>query len=102
MMKQIRLPMAKHATNSHRLNEIWKADGLEFKEVTQVLGTNWDTEPDTLSIDPRYVTEGHIEGLATKRQVLRLTARLYDPPLAYYRRYSLLGNYYSRTRGADE
>jgi hypothetical protein len=79
MMNQIRLPMAKWATNSHRLKEICKADGLEFKVVTQVLGTDWDTESDTFSMDPRDVT-GHVEGPATKRQVLRVTARFYDHP----------------------
>jgi hypothetical protein len=34
MMNQIRQPMAKWATNSHRFKEVWKADCLEFKEVT--------------------------------------------------------------------
>jgi hypothetical protein len=30
-------------------------------------------------MDPRDVTEGHAEGPATKRQILRVTARFYDP-----------------------
>jgi hypothetical protein len=79
VMNQIRLPMAKCVTNSHRLKEVWNANCLEFKEVTQVLGTDWDTESDTLSMDPRDITEGHVEGPATKRQVLRITARFCDP-----------------------
>jgi hypothetical protein len=61
------------------LKEVWKADDLEWKGGTQVLGIGWDTESNTLSIDPRDVTEGHAEGPATKRQILQVTARFYDP-----------------------
>jgi hypothetical protein len=79
LMNQIRLPMAKWATSSPTLKEMRKDDDLEYKVVTQVLGIGWDTESDTFSIDPTDTTEGHAKGPTTKRQILQLTARLYDP-----------------------
>jgi hypothetical protein len=55
--------MAKWATNSHLLKEVWKADDLEFKVATEVLGIGWETESDTLSLEPREVTEVHADAL---------------------------------------
>jgi hypothetical protein len=52
LMNQIQLPMAKWATNSPMLKEVWKPEDLECKVVTQVLGIGWNTESDTLSTDP--------------------------------------------------
>jgi hypothetical protein len=53
LMNKIRLPMAKWATSSPMLKEVWKADDLECKVVTEVLGIGWDTESDTLHKPPR-------------------------------------------------
>jgi len=36
LMNQIRLPMAKWATNSKLLKELWRTDGVDFKEVTNL------------------------------------------------------------------
>ena len=38
LMNQIRLPKTKWATNSKHLHEVWRTDGLVYKEVTQTLG----------------------------------------------------------------
>jgi hypothetical protein len=61
------------------LKKVWKADDLEFKVTTEVLGLGWDTESDTLSFGPREVSEGHVEGPTTKRKIVRVTAGFYDP-----------------------
>jgi hypothetical protein len=79
LTNQIRLPMAKWATNSKRLKEVWKTEGVAFKEVTHTLGIDWDTEFDTFSMDPQDVTGDYVEGPTTKRQVLQITARFYNP-----------------------
>ena len=40
-MNQIRLPMAKWATNSEKLKEIWRTEGVDLKEITQTLEIEW-------------------------------------------------------------
>jgi len=79
LMNQIRLPMAKWATNSKHLKEVWRTEGVNFKEETQPLGIDWDTKSDTFSMEPRDVAGEYVEGPTTKRQVLQATARFYDP-----------------------
>jgi hypothetical protein len=37
-MNKIYLPMAKWATNSKTLKEVWRKDDVVLKEVTQTLG----------------------------------------------------------------
>jgi hypothetical protein len=44
-----------------RLEAVWKAEDLDCKVVTQVLGTGWDTESDTLSMEPRAATGGTLK-----------------------------------------
>jgi len=43
LMNQIRLPMAKWATNSKQLKDVWRTDGVDFKGVTQTIGIDWNT-----------------------------------------------------------
>jgi len=78
LMNRIRLPIAKWPTNSTHLKDVWRAEGVNFKEVTQTLGIDWDTESDTFSMEPRDVSGEYVEGPNTKRQVLQPTARFYD------------------------
>jgi hypothetical protein len=78
MMNQIRLPMAKWTTISKHLKEVWRTEGVDFK-VTQTLGIDWDTKAYTFLMDPRDVTGEYVEGPTTKRQVLQIMARFYDP-----------------------
>jgi hypothetical protein len=82
--------MAKWATNSKHLKEVWRTEGVDFKEVTQTLGIDWDTKADTFLMDPRDVTGEYVKGPTTKRQVLRTTARFYDP-LGLLSRVSVIG-----------
>jgi hypothetical protein len=79
LMKTIKLPMAKWATNCEELKAIWKAEGQEIQETTQALGIDWNTESDKLSVDPRDILDEAIQGPVTKRQLLQTTARFYDP-----------------------
>jgi len=79
LMNRIFLPMAKWATNSKYLKEAWWKECVFFKEVTQTLGVDCDTESDTFSMEPRDVTDEYVEGPTTKRQILQATARFYDP-----------------------
>jgi hypothetical protein len=46
---------------------------------TQVLGVDWDTQSDTLHIDHTDITLALSERPATKRKVLQVTSRFYDP-----------------------
>jgi len=52
-------------------------------------------------MDPRDVIGEYVKGPTTKRQVLQAIARFYDP-LVLLVPYMSLGNYYSRTRGAED
>jgi hypothetical protein len=57
LMKTIKLPTDKWATNSEELKEIWKAEGQDIRGMTQALGIDWYTEPDTLSVDSRDILD---------------------------------------------
>jgi hypothetical protein len=78
-MKTIKLPMAKWATSCEELKGIWKAEGQEIQRMTQALGVDWNTESDTLSVDPKNILDNTTKGPATKRKLLQTTARFYDP-----------------------
>jgi len=59
-MNRIRLPMAKWETNSKHLKDVWRTECVDFKEVTQTLGIDCDTESDTFSMDPRDVSGEYV------------------------------------------
>jgi hypothetical protein len=79
LMKTLKLPMAKWATNSEELKVIWKAEGKPIPQITQALGIDWNTESDTLSVDSGDILDKTTAGPITKRQLLQTTARFYDP-----------------------
>jgi hypothetical protein len=79
LLKQIRLPTAKRASNSELVKEIWRTERRELKSETGVLGVTWNTGSDSLLFDYQDITDGLKEEPATKRQVLRATAKFYDP-----------------------
>jgi len=56
-MKTIKLPLAKWATSSEELKKNWKAAGQEIQRTTQALGVDWNTETDTLLVDPRDILD---------------------------------------------
>jgi hypothetical protein len=90
LMKVIKFPLAKWASNSEELKAIWRAEGQEIELQTQVLGVNWNTETDCFSIDPEAITNKLPEGPTTKRQLLQATARFYNP-LGLYSPVSVVG-----------
>jgi len=79
LMKTIKLPMAKWATSCEELKEIWKAECQEIQRAMLALGVDWNTESDTLSVDPTDILDKTAQGPATKRQLLQTTARFYGP-----------------------
>jgi hypothetical protein len=62
LMKTIKLPMARWATSCEELKEIWKMEGQEIQRTTQSLGVDWNTETDTLSMDPRDISDKKHKG----------------------------------------
>jgi hypothetical protein len=78
LMKTIRLPMDKWSTNSEDLKEVWKAEGQEVLGTTQVLGIDWNTESDTLWVDPSNTLDNPTKRPITKRRLLQMTAKFYD------------------------
>jgi len=65
------------STNCQELRDYAKPDGvLESKHVVNVLGTQWDTESDTLSYKCKVY---ECSDIVTKREVVKIAASLYDP-----------------------
>ena len=79
LMRQFSFQMGKWASNSEVLRDIWISSCTKTKDVTQVLGVNWDTRSDTLLIDHRSVLEKAQAGPFTKRRLLQAISRFYDP-----------------------
>ena len=100
-MNQIHLPMAKWATNSKHLKEVWRTDGVDFKEVTRALGIVWNTELATISMDPLMSSANTLKALPLTAKSCKLRPDSTNPwaccPL-----YRSFGNYYFRTRSADD
>jgi hypothetical protein len=90
LMKLISFPLAKWASNSDQLKAIWKAEGQDTEVRTQVLGVNWNTETDCFLFDPEVISKKLPEGPITKRRLLQITARFYDP-LRLYSPVSVVG-----------
>jgi hypothetical protein len=83
LMKTIKLPVAKWATNSDELKGIWKAEGQEIQRTTQALGVDWNTESDMLSVDPIDILEKTTDGPATKRVTSNDRAVLRPPGVIF-------------------
>jgi hypothetical protein len=79
LMNTVHLPMCRWATNSTHLQDIWWTQGLSLQTETQVLGMDWEAQSDTIHIDHTDITRTLPERPATKRQVLQVTSRFYDP-----------------------
>lgn len=79
LLKHIRLPLSKWASNSMPLKGIWNAEGVDHRRETSVLGVNWNTEEDYLTFDFQHILDNLVEEHGSKRNVLRGTARFYDP-----------------------
>jgi Pao retrotransposon peptidase. len=79
LMKQLSLPMAKWATNSTQLTDIWHAERRQVTLETHVLGVPWNTATDELSLAQPDINDGMTFVTTTKRQLLKATSRFYDP-----------------------
>jgi len=82
-MNTIHLPRCKWATNSTHLQDNWWSQGLPLQVETQVLGVELDTQSDTIHIDHTDITEALPERPATKRQILQVTSRFYNPLILF-------------------
>lgn len=81
---QARMVLAKWTSNSAALQEKFRADGVcdQASESTlkaKVLGIGWDKEQDTLAINFDNVLNDLPTAAKTKRAVLQLSARVFDP-----------------------
>ena len=100
LMNQIGLPMAKWATNSKHLKEVWRNDGVDFKVVTQHLESTGSP-----NLTPQWILE---MSPANTLKALPLRGKPYKlrpdstTPWAYYPLYRSLGNYYFWTRGTED
>ena len=96
-MNQILLPMAKWATKYKHLKDVWRTECVDFKEVTQTLGTpNWTYSQWKSVMSPANTLKAlPLRGISCKLRSDFMT------PWAYYPMYRSLGNYYFRTRGAE-
>jgi len=98
----VHLPMYKLATKSTHLQDIWRTQGFPLQTETQVLGMDWETQSDTIHLDHTDFSRALPERPATKRQVLQVTSRFYDPlelfsPVALVRKF-IFQNTWKRTR----
>jgi hypothetical protein len=79
LMRKYSFPMGKWASNSEPLRDIRKFVGLEIEPITQVLGVDWGTNRDILFTDQRGVLDTAGGGPTTKRRLLQVISRFYDP-----------------------
>jgi hypothetical protein len=79
LMNTVHLPMYKWAKNSNYLQDISRTKGVPLVKETQVLRMDCVTQSDTIHIDHTDITRAFPERPATKRQVLQVTSRFYDP-----------------------
>ncbi|GFU45794.1 integrase catalytic domain-containing protein [Nephila pilipes] len=73
------LPLAKWTTNSKALQGVWKQENVPFREITQVLGVEWDTDKDVFQIDVQAKIVEASKEPVTKRLLLKLMSKFYDP-----------------------
>ena len=74
------------------MNAVRRTQGLPLQTETQVLGMDWETQSDTIHIDHTDITRALPERPATKRQVLLVKSRFYDP-LGLFSPVALVGKF---------
>ncbi|GFS28562.1 integrase catalytic domain-containing protein, partial [Nephila pilipes] len=79
LTSHISLPLAKWTTNSKALQGVWKQENVPFREITQVLGVEWDTDKDVFQIDVQAKIVEASKEPVTKRLLLKLLSKFYDP-----------------------
>ncbi|GFT42722.1 integrase catalytic domain-containing protein [Nephila pilipes] len=78
LTSHISLPLAKWTTNSKALQGVWKQENVPFREITQVLGVEWDTDKDVFQIDVQAKIVEASKEPVTKRLLLKLMSKFYD------------------------
>ena len=68
-------------SNSPALNRQAHDDGVYAEPMVKVLGLNWNTNTDTLSLSKKktLIKETNSTEKVSKRSVLSLSSRVYDP-----------------------
>ncbi|GFU29059.1 integrase catalytic domain-containing protein [Nephila pilipes] len=79
LTSHISLPLAKWTTNSKALQGVWKQENVPFREITQVLGVEWDTDKDVFQIDVQAKIVKASKEPVTNRLLLKLMSKFYDP-----------------------
>jgi hypothetical protein len=79
LLRLIKLPLSKWGTNCGTLRSIWAAEGSETRCCTSVLGIHWDSTSDHLYFPLPEIVDHLADEVVTKRLVLRMTAKLFDP-----------------------
>ncbi|GFQ98971.1 integrase catalytic domain-containing protein [Trichonephila clavata] len=79
LTSHISLPLAKWTTNWKTLQGVWKQENVPFREITQVLGVKWDTDKYVFQIDVQAKIVEASEKQVTKRLLLKLMSKFYDP-----------------------
>ena len=77
LMNTVHLLIYTGATNSTHLQDICWTQDLPLQTKTQILGTDRETQSDTIHIDHTDITRALPERPATKRQV-QVRSRFYD------------------------
>jgi hypothetical protein len=91
LFSEAQLNMRSYATNSEELRQHLEEKGLENQAVgllfpsldnqQKVLGIRWDTGSDTFQFDPSTIVQAaeEIGEKITKRKILSISARIFDP-----------------------
>ena len=78
IMSQANFNLRTWASNSAQLQSLAKQDGsAETSDTVKILGLQWNTSSDTLSLTPRIVTND--APFITKRDILRDSSCIFDP-----------------------
>ena len=78
IMSQANFNLRTWASNSAQLQSLAKQDGsAETSDTVKILGLQWNTSSDTLSLTPRIITND--APFITKRDVLRDSSCIFDP-----------------------
>ncbi|XP_060551271.1 uncharacterized protein LOC132712851 [Ruditapes philippinarum] len=78
LFDEISMNLREWITNDESVNTFIQPKDRAYPGIIKVLGHNWNTETDTLSIKPIIVTE-NTKRKETKRNVLKLVASVFDP-----------------------
>ncbi|GFR04031.1 hypothetical protein TNCT_68421 [Trichonephila clavata] len=58
---------------------LWKQENVPFRNITQVLGVKWDTDKDVFQIDVQAKIVEASKEPVTKRLLLKLMSKFYNP-----------------------